>query len=133
MKTTTSVVLAAVIVLSSAGVAVAADGRGSGHAAAGHGSAASERTRKFQKETLGLRDELAAKRVDLDAEYEKAEPDPARIASLRKEMSDLQGQIQAVADKYGVRTWARGHARNMMHGHDCDHGDWDDGRGCDCR
>lgn len=139
MKKTMGVLLAGLMVLTSAGAAVAADGRGQPSATQGSGA---ERMRRFQKETLSLRDELAAKRVDLEAEYDKAEPDPARIAALRNEIADLQGRIQAAADKHGVR---RGHARGMSHGHDCVDCDWgqaggsgnsssrDHGHGCgDC-
>jgi TolA-binding protein len=126
MTRTTGVMLAALLVLSSAGVAVAADGKASGQA--GRGSASSERMRKFQKETLALRDELAAKRVDVDAEYAKDEPDAARIASLREQIGELRVKIQAVADKHGVRSWGRDHGYAMRGSHG--QGDWDDGCGC---
>jgi hypothetical protein len=86
--------------------------------------------KKFQRETLALRDELAAKRVDLEDEYDKAEPDRARVASLRKDIVDLEAKIQTVADKHGIRPWGRGHGRGMMRG-------WDEagyarGSGCGC-
>jgi hypothetical protein len=81
--------------------------------------------KKFQKETLSLRDELVTKQMDLEAEYQKAEPDTARIAALRKEIVDLEAKIQVVGDKVGVRTWGRGHDRGMMYR---DAG-WD---GCGC-
>ena len=81
-----------------------------------HGGAGAGAMRQYQKDTLSLRDELAAKQVDLEAEYDKAQPDPARIAFLRKEIVDLEGRIQAAADNYGVRPWGRGHGRGMMYG-----------------
>ena len=81
-----------------------------------HGGAGAGAMRQYQKETLSLRDELAAKQLDLEAEYDNAQPDPARIASLRKEIVDLEARIQAVAGNYGVRPWGRGHGRGMMYG-----------------
>ncbi len=81
--------------------------------------------KKFQKETLTVRDDLATKRLDLQGEYQKAEPDTARIAALRKEIVDLESKIQVVGDKYGVRAWGRGHDHGMMYR---DAG-WD---GCGC-
>lgn len=113
-------VLVAFGVLFAGGVALA-HGNGPDHQA-GPDTAA---VRKFQKETLALRDELAAKRLDLDAEYQKAEPDTARIATLRKEIVDLEAKIQVVADRNGYRSWGRGHDHGMMYR---DAG-WD---GCGC-
>lgn len=113
-------ILVAFGMLFAGGVAVA-HGNGPDHRS-GPGTA---EVKKFQKETLALRDELTTKRLDLQAEYEKAEPDTARIAALRKEIVDLEAKIQVVGDKYGVRTWGRGHDHGMMYG---DAG-WD---GCDC-
>jgi hypothetical protein len=85
----------------------------------GHGTGTSAASmRKFQKETLGLRDELAAKRLDLQEEHDKAEPNSGRISSLKKDVADIEAKIQAAADKYGVRSWGRGHGRGMMHAHD---------------
>jgi hypothetical protein len=101
-----------------AGGVALAHGNGADH----HAATDTGAVKKFQKETLALRDELATKRLDLQAEYEKAQPDTARIAALRKEIVDLEAKIEVVGDKYGVRSWGRGHDRGMMA--------WDDG--CDC-
>ena len=38
---------------------------------------------------------------ELNAEYQKADPDPAKVAALRKDIIDLQAKIQVVGDKYG--------------------------------
>ena len=104
-------VLAVAAVLLVSGAALAHDGwmgPGPGH----HGGASAAAVRKFQKETLSLRDDLAAKQVDLAEEYDKESPDQARIASIRKDIADLEAGIQAAADKYGVRRWGSG--RGMM-------------------
>ncbi len=64
--------------------------------------------RQFQKETLPLRDEMQAKRVELFNEYNKQTPDQNRIAQLQKEMIDLRTKIQAAAEKNGVQGWGYG-------------------------
>jgi hypothetical protein len=116
MKRILGAVVAAAIALTG-GVALA-HGPGMGQGA-GHDTGTSAASmRKFQKETLGLRDELAAKRLDLQEEYDKAEPNSGRIASLKKEIVDLEAKIQVAADKYGVRSWGHGHGRGMMHAND---------------
>jgi zinc resistance-associated protein len=58
--------------------------------------------RNFQKETLPLRDELIAKRAEIEGEYAKENPDQNRIATLQKEMIDLQTKIQDSARKQGL-------------------------------
>jgi len=71
----------------------------------GYGTADVEKLRSFQKETLSLRDELMAKRFELQNEYNKPTPDSNRIATLRKEIVDLETKIQDVADKYRIPPW----------------------------
>lgn len=76
--------------------------------------------KKFQKETLSLRDDLTSKQLDLQAEFDKASPDTARVDGLRKDIVDLQTKIGKVADKYGVpaRGTMRGYGMGpgMMYG-----------------
>jgi len=57
---------------------------------------------KFQKETLSMRDALLVKRLELRQEYDKETPDADRVAKLRKDIIDVQAQIQKVADKYDI-------------------------------
>lgn len=112
-----AIVVAAVLL--AAGVAVACDGPwyGAGHDHMGQYRGDSPAAMKtFQKETSALRESLADKQIDLGVEYDKAVPDPARIASIRKDIVDLETKIQAAADKHGVRhggwgrgSWAGGH------------------------
>lgn len=71
----------------------------------GYGTANVDRLRSFQKETLSLRDELIAKEFELRNEYNKPTPDLNRIASLRKEIIDLETKIEEIADKYQVSSW----------------------------
>ena len=58
--------------------------------------------KKFQKETLPLRDELITKRLELQKEYAKDTPDKAHIATLRKEIIDIELKIQEKADAAGI-------------------------------
>ena len=79
----------------------------------GYGTGANVETmKKFQKETLSLRDELMTKEIDLQNEYNKPVPDTNRIGTLRKEIIDIQTKIQTVADKYGLTT--SGYMGGMM-------------------
>jgi hypothetical protein len=58
--------------------------------------------RAFQKETLPLRDEMAAKRLELRNEFNKDTPDQTKIAALQKEMIDLRTKISDAAKKNGL-------------------------------
>jgi hypothetical protein len=58
--------------------------------------------RNFQKETLPLRDEMAVKKLELRNEFNKTEPDQAKIAALQKEMIDLRTKISVAAKKNGL-------------------------------
>lgn len=72
--------------------------------------------RQFQKETLPLRDELMAKRLELRNEYAQANPNYDRIAALQKEMIDLRTKIQATAQKNGLPAWGAGFGRGGCQG-----------------
>ncbi len=60
---------------------------------------------KFQSGTLSLRDALLTRQMELQNEYNKPVPDTNHIASIRKDIIDLQARMQAVADKYGLSAW----------------------------
>jgi zinc resistance-associated protein len=84
--------------------------------------------RQFQKETLSLRDEMMAKRLELRNEYAKENPDENQIARLKTEMGDLRTKIQAAAEKNGLPPWGggpgagRGFGGRMMGGPGCGNG-----------
>jgi zinc resistance-associated protein len=61
-----------------------------------------ETMRKFQKDTLALREELMSKEYELQYEYNKEAPDTRHIAALHEEIAEIERKIQATADKYGV-------------------------------
>lgn len=111
-------VLSLAVLLLASGAALAHDPVGHGSGRSGGASAAA--ARKFQKETQALREELAAKRIDLGEEYDKDSPDPGRISAIRKEIGDLEARIQAAAEEHGMgrRGWS-----GMM-------GGWSDHCGC---
>ena len=73
-----------------------------------------ETMKKFQKETLNLRDELMTKQMELQNEFNKPVPDTNRIVALKKEIIDLQAKIRTVAEKYGIS--AGGPMGGMMGG-----------------
>jgi hypothetical protein len=74
--------------------------------------------RNFQKETLPLRDEMAVKRLELRNEFNKAEPDEAKIAALKEEMIALRTQISDAAKKNGLpdRGFGPGYAKRGGNG-----------------
>jgi zinc resistance-associated protein len=87
----------------------AGGGAGYGCGPCGHGAGAisgkpvdTAAFRAFQKETLPLRDEMMAKRLDIRNEYLKEKPDQNRIAALQKEMIDLRTKIRTAAEKQGL-------------------------------
>lgn len=99
MKKITVIALALVVGLIFTGGAYAWWG---GHGM-GYGTGTNVETmKKFQKETLNLRDELMTKQMELQNEYNKPVPDTNRIVALKKEIIDLQAKIQTVAEKYGL-------------------------------
>lgn len=109
MKRTAMIIVVALVALVAAGAASAQMGWGPGmghgmgyYGAGSDGQVNVENVKKFQKETLSLRDDLITKRTELHNEYNKQVPDTARIADLRKQMIDIQAQIQKAAEKNGL-------------------------------
>jgi zinc resistance-associated protein len=99
-------------------------GYGYGPGAYGYGAGSGKQVdvnafRAFQKETLPLRDEMMAKRVELMNEYGKEKPDQNRVATIQKEMIDLRIKISAAAEKQGLPTTGFGQGmggRGVGHG-----------------
>jgi zinc resistance-associated protein len=105
MKRLLAVVLVAAVAL--AGTLAYGQGYGPGAGATGK-QVDVNALRQFQKETLPLRDEMHAKRLELYNEYNKQTPEQNRIAQLQKEMIDLRTKVQAAAEKNGVQGWGYG-------------------------
>ena len=129
MKRAVIIIVVSAVALIGAGLAFAQMGGGWGRGAgcncgrgynAVNGTVNVEDLKKFQKETLGMRDELIANRAELANEYAKPAPDEARIADLRKQMIDNRAKIQKVSEKYGLpaqqQSYGRGMGRGMMAG-----------------
>jgi len=75
-----------------------------------------EAVTKFRKETLPLRDELLTKRLDLGQEYSKENPDTDRITKLRKEMVDIEVNIDKIAEKYDLEGYGQGRHHRGAYG-----------------
>ncbi len=123
MKKTIAIIAVAAVVLIVAGLAFAQMGGGWGPEMGcnydrsyngTNGTVNMENLKKFQKETLSLRDELIANRAELANEYAKSAPDATRVADLRKHMIDTQTKIQKAAEKYGLHALQQGHGRSYM-------------------
>lgn len=94
-------------------------GWGGGWCMNGYGqSASTQQILSFQKETLTLREDLTEKQLEFQDEISKDLPDGKRIAALRKEINDLESQLQTIGDKSGVGNWSMGEGmgyRRMMY------------------
>lgn len=93
-----------------------------------YGTVDTEKFRSFQKETLSLREEMIAKDIELQNEYNKPTPDSNRIAVLRKEIIDLETKIQEIGAKHGLSAWGPMHGFSgwgmMGPGWSCPRGNW---------
>jgi hypothetical protein len=58
--------------------------------------------KKFQRETLSLRDALITKRLELSREFCKKKLNKNRIAELQRKILDIRAQIQEKADEAGI-------------------------------
>jgi hypothetical protein len=67
-------------------------------------SAATDPYRKFQGDTIELRQEMMLKRFDLQRENLKAVPDNARVAVLQAEIKSIQAKIQEIHTLSGLPT-----------------------------
>lgn len=75
----------------------------------GYGQGVStQNMRGFQRDTLKLRESLMDKQLDLQDELATDVPDGKRVAALRREITQIQTQLQAVGDKYGMSNWGAG-------------------------
>jgi zinc resistance-associated protein len=54
----------------------------------------------YLKDTLELRKQLAAKRVELETLWDQPDVDEARIEKLSAEVADLQAELSRKHDKY---------------------------------
>ncbi len=112
MKTGMVAVIAVVGALLASSVVYAGWGWGGGWCMTGTGqNVSTQKMRSFQKDTLKTRELLMERQLDLQDESNKDVPDGKRVAALRKEIIELQSQLQAAGNKYGMGN--RGMAGNM--------------------
>jgi hypothetical protein len=104
MKKISAVLMALALAVSTFSIADAGNrngmGRGCGNCP--QVGASSEQFRKFQADTIDLRQEMMAKRFEIQRENLKGTPDKAKIASLQAEISAVQSKIQAVRSQSGL-------------------------------
>ena len=78
--------------------------RGGGCGNCSQGDAAtSDQFRKFQTDTIDLRQEMMTKRFEMQREHLKDTPDGAKIAALQAEFSAIQSKLLDVRSKSGLQ------------------------------
>jgi hypothetical protein len=86
-----------------------------GEKAAGFENINIESVKKFQQETLPLRDMLMVKKLELRQEYKEEKPDREKIAEIKKEIIDIRTKIEIKADEAGLPAWiGQGKGRHFM-------------------
>lgn len=118
MRTGMVAVIAVVGALLASSVVYAGWGWGDGWCMTGNGqNVSTQKMRSFQKDTLKLRESLMEKQLDLQDELSMDVPDGKKVAALRKEIINLQSQLQAAGTKHGMTDWGMGSGygnRQMM-------------------
>lgn len=105
MKKMSVAVIAMTLVVSMFGNANAGSMNGTGGGCDNclqQGGAPSDPFRKFQADTIDLRQEMMIKRFEMQRENLKPAPDAAKIAELRADITLLQTKILAVRDQSGL-------------------------------
>lgn len=95
------IALVVALAASSGAFAYGRGGGGCGNCIA-PGTAQQEQFRKFQQDTIDLRQEMMTKRFELQRENLKATPDAARMAALQAEIGTLQTRIYDIRVKSGL-------------------------------
>jgi hypothetical protein len=80
-------------------------GGGLGTCLSRFGNTDTETVKKFQKDTLPMRDDLITKRLELRREFSKENPDRDRIATLQKEIIGIRTNILKKSDEVGFPAW----------------------------
>lgn len=69
---------------------------------AGQPAGPTDQLRKFQMDTLDLRQEMMIRRFDMQRENLKGTPDAARVAALKADVSAIQARINAIRVQSGL-------------------------------
>lgn len=104
MKKMSTVLMALALAVSTFSIADAGYGNGMGRGCNNcqQDGTSSEQFRKFQSDTIDLRQEMMAKRFEIQRENLKSSPDKAKIASLQVEVSAIRTKIQDVRNQSGL-------------------------------
>lgn len=106
MKKMTVVVITLALAVSLFSIANAGNrsvmGGGCGNCAQGGAGAPSDQFRKFQGDTIDLRQEMMNKRFQVQRENLKGTPDAAKIASLQAEIGAVQAKILDLRSQSGL-------------------------------
>lgn len=106
MKKMSVVVIALTLAVSLFSIANAGNrngmGGGCGNCDQSGANAPSEPFRKFQADTIDLRQEMMTKRFEMQRENLKGTPDAAKVASLQAEVKALQTKILAMRAQSGL-------------------------------
>lgn len=97
-----AIVLAMAVSLSSFADAGYGNGMGSGCGNCPQQGGASEQFRKFQADTIDLRQEMMTKRFELQRENLKGTPDNGKIVSLQADIKTLQSKILDLRKQSGL-------------------------------
>lgn len=93
-------------------------GYGGGYCYGASGAVNQEAFAKFQTDTLQLRQELAANRVELHTLLAQPQPDQARVKALSDQVTQLREQLAKKAHEAGVAGgYGRGFARGRGDGY----------------
>ena len=77
-----------------------------------------EAIEKFRAETNSARKEIVVKRSELNALLRNDNPDEKKVAKLTGDLYDLETELEAKAEKTGVRNrYAYDHGPGMMRGY----------------
>lgn len=102
MKKLSIVVIALSLAVSLFSIAQAGMGGGCGNCAQNGAGAQSDPFRKFQADTIDLRQEMMTKRFEVQRENLKGTPDQAKISALQADIKTLQAKIQVVRSQSGL-------------------------------
>ena len=104
MKKMSVVLIALSLAVSMFSVANAGNrnGMGGGCGNCAQGGASSDQFRKFQADTIDLRQEMMVKRFEMQRENLKGSPDSTKIAALQAEIKAIQSKIHDIRSQSGL-------------------------------
>jgi len=107
LKLVTATLLAAIMMLSMSEQAIAGcwqQGARGNCSDCNTATTSSDSWKKFQADTINLRQEMMTKRFEYQRENLKAAPDNTKLSKLNTEINLLQSQIQDIRTKSGLPT-----------------------------